>query len=38
MKKAYEKPKVIYFEKAEARAADCARADVSTCSSGPLQS
>ncbi len=38
MKKAYEKPRVIYTEKVEARAVGCARTDAVTCSEGPIQS
>ncbi len=38
MKKAYEKPRVIYAEKVEARATGCARADAASCSDGPIQS
>jgi hypothetical protein len=38
MKKDYEKPRVIYAEKVEARAVGCAQATVETCSDGPLQS
>ncbi len=38
MKKAYEKPRVIYAEKVEARATGCARADAGSCSDGPIQS
>ncbi len=38
MKKAYEKPRVIYAEKVEARATACAKADAAGCSDGPIQS
>ena len=38
MKKTYEKPRVIYAEKVEARAVGCALADAATCSEGPIQS
>ena len=38
MKKAYDKPRVVYAEKVEARAVGCARADATTCSDGPIQS
>jgi hypothetical protein len=38
MKKAYDKPRVIYAEKVEARAVGCARTDAATCSDGPIQS
>ena len=38
MKKTYEKPRVIFAEKVEARAVGCAKADVTTCSDGPIQS
>lgn len=38
MMKAYEKPRVIFAETVEARAVGCARADLATCSAGPLQS
>ena|GEM_PF-2840072 len=38
MKKAYEKPRVIYAEKTEARAVGCALSDVVSCSEGPIGS
>ncbi len=38
MKKAYEKPRVVYAEKVEARATGCALADATACSEGPIQS
>jgi hypothetical protein len=38
MKKVYEKPRVLFVEKVEARAVGCALADASTCSDGPIQS
>ena len=38
MTKAYEKPRVIFAEKVEARAVGCAKADAATCSAGPIQS
>ena len=38
MKKAYEKPRVVYAEKVEARAVGCARADAAACAEGPIQS
>jgi hypothetical protein len=38
MKKVYEKPRVIYAEKVEARAVGCAKADAATCADGPIQS
>lgn len=38
MKKAYEKPRVIYAEKVEARAVGCAKADAASCEAGPIQS
>lgn len=38
MKKTYEKPRVVYAEKVEARAVGCALADAATCSDGPIQS
>ncbi len=36
--KAYEKPRVVYSEKVETRAAGCAQADMTACSAGPIQS
>jgi hypothetical protein len=39
MKKVYEKPRVIFAEKVEARAVTCAKADNSAaCVEGPIQS
>lgn len=38
MKKAYEKPRVVYAEKVEARAVGCAKADAASCEAGPIQS
>jgi hypothetical protein len=38
MTKSYEKPRVIFAEKVEARAAGCAKADAASCSAGPIQS
>lgn len=38
MKKTYEKPRVTYAEKVEARAVACARLDAATCADGPIQS
>jgi hypothetical protein len=38
MKKVYEKPRVLYVEKVEARAVGCAKADATACSDGPVQS
>ncbi len=38
MKKTYEKPRVVYAEKVEARAVGCALSDAATCSDGPIQS
>jgi hypothetical protein len=38
MAKRYVKPAITYAERAEARAAGCARSDTSTCSDGPIQS
>ncbi len=40
MTKAYEKPRVIFAEKVEARAVGCARASASDpgCAAGPIQS
>lgn len=38
MKKAYEKPRVIFAEKVEARAATCAKASAEACAAGPVQS
>lgn len=38
MKKVYEKPRVIFAEKVEARAVTCAKADATTCAEGPIQS
>lgn len=38
MKKPYEKPRIIYSEKMEARAVACAKADAATCSTGPITS
>lgn len=35
LKKAYEKPRIIYVEKMEARAVACAKADSATCAQGP---
>jgi len=37
-RKTYVKPAVIYAERVEARAAGCAKADATACSSGPIQS
>jgi hypothetical protein len=38
MKKVYEKPRVIFSEKVEARAVACAKADAGACAEGPIQS
>lgn len=38
MMKAYEKPRVIFAEKVEARAVGCALATAEACSAGPIQS
>jgi hypothetical protein len=38
MTKAYEKPRVVFAEKVEARAVGCARANSTQCSAGPIQS
>ncbi|HNX20016.1 MAG TPA: hypothetical protein PKG80_07055 [Acidobacteriota bacterium] len=40
MKHPYEKPRVVYAEKVEARATACAKSDPATpaCSAGPIQS
>ena len=40
MKKAYEKPRVVYAEKVEARAVGCAKAGAADpgCEAGPIQS
>ncbi len=38
MTKAYEKPRVIFAEKVEARAAGCLRANPTDCAAGPIQS
>ena len=38
MKKTYEKPRVVYAEKVEARAVGCAKADAGTCAEGPISS
>jgi hypothetical protein len=37
MTKVYEKPRVVFAEKVEARAAQCTKADAS-CATGPIQS
>jgi hypothetical protein len=38
MKKPYEKPRIIYSEKMEARAVSCAKADAGACAAGPVTS
>jgi hypothetical protein len=38
MKKTYEKPRIIFAEKVEARAVGCTKADAATCSDGPVSS
>lgn len=38
MKKPYEKPRIIYSEKMEARAVACAKADSAACAQGPTTS
>ncbi len=38
MMKSYEKPRVIFAEKVEARAATCAKATSADCAAGPNQS
>jgi len=38
MRKTYEKPRVIYAEKVEARAVGCGKADAVACSDGPISS
>ncbi len=38
MTKAYEKPRVIFAEKVEARAVTCAKATDTACAAGPVQS
>ena len=38
MAKSYVKPAITHAERAEARAAGCARSDSATCSGGPIQS
>ena len=38
MKKPYEKPRIIYVEKLEARAVACAKADSVGCAAGPVTS
>ncbi len=36
--KVYEKPRIVFAEKVEARAVGCAKADATACSAGPIQS
>jgi hypothetical protein len=38
MKKPYQKPRIIYSEKMEARAVSCAKADTAGCAAGPVTS
>ncbi len=38
MKKPYEKPRIVYSEKMEARAVACAKADSASCAQGPVTS
>jgi hypothetical protein len=38
MKKPYEKPRIIYTEKMEARAVSCGKVDSAACPAGPVTS